>query len=359
MVKKLTASLLSFIEMNMRKIIIILIALIFNENLFSQKVGTTSLQFLKVSPTARATAMGEAYVSVAKGVDAVFWNPSGITFSENHELSTTLTMWLFDTKQTAIAYSKQLGDWGAIGLQFQYVNFGEIEETKVEYLMFVGEGQNKYYNPGLTGRKFIPYSYLLGLTYAKQLTDKFATGLTAKYISENLYSQKTAVYITSSGQENECKTFINTILFDFGISYNTGFKSIRLGAAVQNFGPQIKFAKEAYPAPLIFRIGGNANLIGKEALFFQNISNRFTITYDMIQPNDYYQQMNFGFEYSFADVVFLRSGYKYNYDSDGITFGVGVKTELSNYFLSADYSFGDMGKYLNDVHRISIGVIIK
>ncbi len=37
------------------------------EKVTAQKVGTSSLQFLKVMPTARATAMGDAFVTLASG----------------------------------------------------------------------------------------------------------------------------------------------------------------------------------------------------------------------------------------------------------------------------------------------------
>jgi len=49
---------------------------------WAQKVGTTSMQFLKVMPVARATALGDAFVALAEGVESVFWNPSGLALAE-------------------------------------------------------------------------------------------------------------------------------------------------------------------------------------------------------------------------------------------------------------------------------------
>jgi hypothetical protein len=49
----------------MKKIILTLLpffaTLLFSSSALSQKVGSTSMQFLKVMPCARATAMGDAY----------------------------------------------------------------------------------------------------------------------------------------------------------------------------------------------------------------------------------------------------------------------------------------------------------
>ncbi len=72
--------------------------------LWAQKVGTSSLQFLKVMPTARATALGDAYVTLAAGANAVFWNPAGLAAASVNDIAMTMTVWLFDTKQGALAY---------------------------------------------------------------------------------------------------------------------------------------------------------------------------------------------------------------------------------------------------------------
>ncbi len=328
----------------------------------AQKVGTTSLQFLKVMPNARATGMGDAFVTLATGSDAVFWNPAGLSIATTQEISTNMTIWLFDTKQSALAYSYPMGDAGSLGLQLQYVDFGEIEETRVDHLgrVWTGDG-GVYYNPGLTGRTFSPKSYLIGITYARNLTSKFSTGLTIKYASENLWNDPEVVVnvpgqLPGSFTQETYKTNARLFLFDFGMRYNTGYHTIQLAAAVQNFGPQVQFAKEYFPAPLIFRLGVSGDLIGPDALLSVNENNKITASFDLIQPNDYLQQMNLGFEYTFANIFSLRTGYKFNYDTDGLTFGAGVTHELMNIPITFDYSYGNMGQYLSSVHRISLGV---
>ena len=122
----------------------------------AQKVGTSSFQFLKVMPVARATALGDAYSTLASGAEAIFWNPAGMALVEGHDLSTTLTLWIFDTKQSALSYAASLGDWGTVGAQVQFVDYGKIEETRVDQLQFVGSGGDRRYNPGLTGSTFSP-----------------------------------------------------------------------------------------------------------------------------------------------------------------------------------------------------------
>ena len=326
--------------------------------LWAQKVGTSSLQFLKVMPTARATALGDAYVTLASGADALFWNPGGLTAATTHHIAMTMTMWLFDTKQGAFGYALPLGELGTVGVQVQYVDFGQIQETRVDQLQFVGAPGNQVYNPGLTGNTFRPYSYLIGVSYGRQLTEAFSAGITAKYVRESLYNGST-VTVTNpgTGAVEEHNTWAGVLLFDFGIRYNTGFRSVQLGASIQNFGSQVKFARENYPAPLTFRLGAAANIVGSDAILLADESNRATIVFDLLQPNDYEQQMHFGAEYEFAQTVALRVGYKANYDTEGLTAGIGAQTDFAGLHLQFDYSYGNMVDYLTNVHRISLGVL--
>jgi hypothetical protein len=327
---------------------------------YAQKVGTSSFQFLKVMPGARATALGDAYVTMASGADALFWNPAGLVLAPNHHISTTYTLWLFDSRQTALGYALPLGDFGTLGLQLQYVDYGEIEETNVENLKFVGAEGNQVYNPGLTGNTFSPSAYVLGATYAKNLTESFAVGLTAKYVHESLYGSNTFTVVNpATGEKEEYRTYASVLMFDFGMRYRTGYRSIELGASVQNFGSQVKFAKEASPAPLAFRLGIAANVVGPDALAFPDETNRLSVAFDLFQPNDYAQQMHAGMEYEFAGVFALRGGYKFNYDNDGLTLGAGVNTDFAGVNLSFDYSYGKMGEYLGNVHRISLGALLR
>jgi hypothetical protein len=138
-----------------------------------EKVGTTSFQFLKVYPGARASAMSGAFSSIAVNSDAVFWNPAGITRVANFDASVNYIGWLVDTKHYALSAAYNLGDIGTIGVQGIMTDAGEIEETKVE-MIGIGPLVNGMYNPGLTGAVFKPSSMVIGLTFARQLTDRFS-----------------------------------------------------------------------------------------------------------------------------------------------------------------------------------------
>ena len=321
---------------------------------FAQKVGSTSMQFLKVMPSARATALGEAYSVWALGAEAVFWNPGGLASVQNQEVSLTYVDWLFDTHQGALSYALSLEDFGAVGVQVQYVDFGVFEET-TNARPYISDPDN----PGLTGRTFRPFSYLVGVTYARNLSERFSVGLGVKYARESLFSGQSVSAMVSQGMFQDVKTWADGVLFDFGIRYNTGFRSIHIASSVQNFGADVTYANESNPVPLLFRFGIAADLIGGNALLFQDEGeSRLSIAFDLFHPNDYSQQGHLGVEYEFASSFALRGGYKFNYDYEGLTFGGGIRQVIGGVPLSVDYSFGSMGTYLGNVQRISVGATL-
>ena len=320
----------------------------------AQKVGSTSMQFLKVMPVARATALGEAYSVWASGAEAIFWNPGGLAQVNGHEISTTYIDWLFDTQQGAVAYAHSLGDIGAIGAQFQYVDYGVFEETS---------NARPYINdpagPGLTGRTFRPFSYVFGVTYARYLTTRFSVGLGVKYVHESLFNGQMVSSMISQGSFEDVKTWADGLLFDFGIRYNTGFRTVHIAASVQNFGADVKYARESSPVPLLFRFGIAADLMGENALLMEGQGNgSLRAAFDIFHPNDYSQQGHMGLEYEFAGFLAVRAGYKMNYDYEGMTFGGGVRQNIVGVLLSLDYSYGPMGTYLTGAQRMTLGAIL-
>jgi hypothetical protein len=337
-----------------RLLVIITAVIVWAPAVQAQKVGSTSMQFLKVMPCARATALGEAYTVWATGAEAIFWNPGGLATLDNMAFSTTYVNWLFDAQQGAFSYAVAIENLGVIGFQVQYVDFGSFEET-TNARPYINNPEN----PGLTGRTFSPFSYLVGATFARYLTQRFSVGLSVKYAHESLYNGERVNAQVRQGVYEEVDTWANGLLFDFGIRYNTGFRSIFLGSAVQNFGGDVTYAKESSPVPLLFRVGIGANLIGSEALIIEgSTDNRLSMAFDIFHPNDYAQQVHVGVEYEFAGTFALRGGYKFNYDFDGLTLGAGIRHAIEGIRLAADYSYGSMGEYLGNVQRISLGLIL-
>lgn len=298
-----------------------------------QKVGTTSFQFLKVMPDARSTAMGEAYAAVANNSEAVFWNPAALAKVPGFDISLSHLDWLLDMSHQSFSFAYTFSGLGTIGLQAIVTNIGDIQETRVDYLY--RDENTGIYNPGLTGDTFSPGAQVFGLSFARYMTDKFAFGLTAKYAREDLVAKSAS-----------------TIIFDGGLTYRTGFRSLELAAVIRHFGPEIKYIDESYPLPQTLSIGVSSYLFAPvSSLFFQSNNHQLLLAFDMVEARDYGQQYQVGLEYSMKEMLFLRYGYKVNYDEEGLTLGFGLKA----FHTRVDYSYADFGETLKPVHRFTVG----
>ncbi|UCH62520.1 MAG: PorV/PorQ family protein [Fidelibacterota bacterium] len=299
-----------------------------------EKVGITSFQFLKVMTDARSTAMGEAYSSVVKSSLAMFWNPAALTRISRFDLAFSHADWFLDARHFSFVAAYSVLGIGTFGFQGLLVDYGEIEETRVDHLGFIGDT----YNPGLTGNKLYPGANAFGISFARDLTDKFAFGVTMKYAGEDLVVKSTS-----------------SVMFDAGITYRTGYRTLQLAAVVRHFGPEVKYIDESFPLPQTFNLGISGYLVAPQDNFlFSTTHHTLLLAFDMVQPRDYDQQYNIGLEYGLYDLIFLRSGYKINYDAEGLCLGAGLK--YGN--IRADYSFNDNGRYLGLVHRFTLGVSI-
>ena len=319
-----------------------------------EKVGTTSFQFLKVMTSARSCGMGEAFSAVANRSDAVFFNPAALTRVRQFDLSVDYLDYFLDISHVGFSAAYSIRNLGTFGFQGIITNMDEIKVTTVDALDFV---DGVYL--GYTGETMTPASQVFGLSFARELTDKFSFGITAKYGREDLG-------VKSAGN----------LMFDAGLTYNTGFKSLMIAAVVRHFGPEVRFydkvmlprydaatdstyyqryTGKSYPLPQTFNIGISSYLIssGDNSLLHSE-NQTLLFAFDMVQPRDYDQQYNFGLEYGFNNILFLRAGYKMNYDEENFSFGFGLA--FAKYRI--DYAFSDFGDYLGSLHRFSFGFSI-
>ena len=304
-----------------------------------QKVGTSSMQFLSVAPDARAMGVGTAYSAMAGGAHALYWNPAGLTQASGHDLALDRVDYFLDAAHYGVAYGLSTGSAGHMGVHFYLADMGSFQETRVDHLGFVDQGGTQVYNPGLTGATFTLRSWVAGLSYARAFTDQFSAGLTAKVAREDLWLADA-----------------QAILFDFGMTYATGFRSLRIGASVMNFGAPVKYGEDAYPVPLLFRLGGAMDIVGAGALIASGTSSRLTASFDVIQPNDYDQQWAAGMEYAFLERLMVRAGYQHNYDIASYSFGLGVQQSIAIVRLGVDYSYSDMSEAFGAIHRLGVTI---
>lgn len=298
------------------------------------KAGRASFQFLKIGIGARQTAMGEAGLSVVRDVNAVYWNPAGVTGISSTEASFSYTRWLADLNYVAGAVGVQLGDIGVLGVSFANLGYGNIPEA----LGVVESGSSDT----RTGNTFTGSDMLAGITFARQFTDNLSIGVSAKYLREKLF-----VYS------------VGTVAFDVGTLYDTKFKGIRFAMSAQNFSKSVQYLKvgsreAGYDIPLLFNIGASIDMINPgDAFINAGESQRLTLAVETVNSNDYGERWQVGAEYAFMDFLYLRGGYKFNIEDGNVSFGVGLQKKLGGMDLRVDYSYAAY-EFLSPPQRVSL-----
>ena len=134
-------------------------------------VATTSAPFLSIEVGARAIAMGGAFVATSDDATSLYWNPAGIGLLDQNEVSFHHTEWLAETNFDYAGIVIPLGFSGTVGLSFTSLTMSDMEVRTV-------------FNPEGTGELFTANDMAIGVSYAKNLTDRFTIGFTGKYIHQ-------------------------------------------------------------------------------------------------------------------------------------------------------------------------------
>jgi hypothetical protein len=288
-----------------------------------EKVGTFDGQFLKIGIGARAAGMGGAFVAVADDPSAVFWNPSGLARLDEDKTAVMVNHleWPASVnvdQATLVFHVKKLPGAIAINARSLTVADEPVRDS------FHPDGTGEFFDAGYTS---------FGATYARSFTDKFSAGASINLVKLGLaeFSQE-------------------TISFDLGTLYDVGVAGMKIGFAIQNIGGQVQFIDREARIPTVFRVGTSADLI-------KNSSNRLLGSFEFSHPPDNSERLNGGLEYGFKDFLYLRGGYNFNYDTEGMAAGAGVKFPISALKTDAtfDYAYTDM-KTLGAGHRISLNV---
>lgn len=312
------------------------------------KVGTTAAPFLGISVGPRATGMGGAFVASGTDASAMYWNPGALSRSAGSQILGATTDWLVDTKFNWVGFKLALDRDNAIGLSVTQLDYGEDIVTTVS-------------QPEGTGERWTAQDIAVGITYSRNLTDRFSIGGTLKYISQRIW--------------NESAT---AIAVDLGLMFVTPFDGMRLGMSLSNFGSDMQLQGR----DLVRRIDldpeatGNNNTIvaslktdGWELPLFVRAGVAYDVfssqdflliaAGDAVLPSDNNLVVNVGGELSFQNMLFVRAGYKSLFLADaqeGLTAGIGVLYPIfGSTAASIDFTYQDFGVF-DSVTTITFGV---
>lgn len=243
--------------------------------------GTVGGVFLKIPVSARASAMGDAFVSLTNDANAIYWNPAGLTNVKGSSITFTHQDLITDIGYEYIGGAFKL-DFGTLGFGVSYLHMGDIDKTTVD-------------NPDGDGETFTSTDQAIAIAAARMFGD-VSLGFSIKYVQEKIDD------VSASSPA-----------LDLGLGYK--MNDLMLGAAITNIGGSLKWDKESDPLPMTLKAGVGYMLMDGDLI----------LSLDINKPNDAGIRGGLGVEYTIAKIVAVRAGYKINYDIYDLTAGIGIK----------------------------------
>lgn len=341
-----------------------------------QRAGSAGASELLINPWARSSGWGSANVACVRGLESMYQNIAGLSFTRKTELMFTNTQWFVGTgiQINSFGFSQAISETGVIGAAVSTWNFGEIDITTEE----LPEGGLGTFKPSYSN---------IELGYAKEFSNSIYGGIGVKVINESLPD------ISSSG-----------FALDAGIQYVTGLgkdkagnkklDNLRFGIAMKNVGTTMKFKgdgmsfigvvpngttmtlehrSDEFELPSLIKIGASyhINLDAKvDSVNDEVISNHQMILAANFTSNSFTRdQIHFGVEYSFKNILSIRGGFIYEkgiFDSAdrnsaftgpsaGISANIPMNDEGS--VIAIDYSYRDSNPW-SGVHTIGARVTL-
>jgi hypothetical protein len=326
------------------------------------RIGTAAAQELRIPAGSRGTALGGAILASVSGVEAMYWNPSGVVFgAAKREAVFSYLDYMADMKMNYFAITTKLRDDIAVGVSAKVFAVGDIFVTTEE----APEGTGEVLNPTFSTVSF---------TYSQMLTDRVSFGSTLKYIHEGIKRE------TASG-----------LAFDFGFQYKTALKGLTLAIAMRNFGPDLKFdgldldrsvsLSDAIPSAdpqakaRVFRTSlAAAELptsveIGIAYDFLATDLGKATFSATFRNNNLATDEYQAGIEYDVRSMLQLRGGYAVSPTGDAspngfnkeyilgpsVGFGLNVPMGSKDRTFRVDYAYGKT-EFFQDNHWLTVGM---
>lgn len=282
--------------------------------------GTSASAFLKIGAgSPRAQALGNAFVSIADGPEALFWNPAGAASATTRELQFSYLDYLQGYKARTLAYLQPIGKT-IIGVTLNYMDMDDFDYRDSE-----GRPQPQIGKP--------VQNFVGSVSIARGFFNQgLQIGGTARYINEKLDTNR-----------------YNNIGFDVGAKLRP-WKWLGIGGALVNLGDKDEM-------PRGWRVGADLNTrywtISGEYMKYRDSDARIGVGLEVHIPEDILQVAQLDLRVGYYDRDFTGYSESENLKSLGldstskVSFGVGVySSELFGYGASIDYAvtpFGALG----------------
>jgi len=319
---------------NILKILLAFILLLAVDAMASggKRTGTAGASELLIPVGPRGIAMGESNLVGATGVEALYWNPAGVSsMTNNADVLFSHMSYIADIGIEYGAVAANFEGFGAVAFSIKSVAVGDIDVTTT-------------INPDGTGATFSPTLITAGLSYSRMLTEAISVGITGNFISERMAD------VSASG-----------FAIDFGVIYRNlaDVNGLSIGVVLKNLGTDMKFEGSGLVNEgQIAGVNRPPNFYTVDAAAFEipfnfQLATGYTPVLDeqnSLLFTGIYQNNNFsgdeyklGGEYGYNDLFFVRAGYMLSPDQEeyiyGFTGGVGINYQVEGFGVKVDYAY--------------------
>jgi hypothetical protein len=349
-----------------------------------ERVITTGVPFLLITPDARAAGMGELGVATSPDSYAQQWNPAKYAFSEsNSGLGLSYTPYLRqlvdDIFLGSLTYYNKLNDRSAWASSLKYFSYGNVQFNNMMSGTIIDQGSKR------------PNEITLDFSYSLKLSEKFSMAVAGRFLRSDLKIH-TDIDATSANSLG-----VDIAGFYQGSPFGLGNNDARFrgGFNISNIGPRLKydeggqmdfiptnlkigsgmdlifdssnilgihleFSKLLVPTPVAFYDNNNQQLGYRQpdVNFFNGIFKSFNDA-----PGGFDEELKeitwaLGLEYLFANTLALRSGYFNESEEKGsrryLTFGAGFKLKSMEIDISYLSSTSKIRNPLENTLRFSL-----
>jgi hypothetical protein len=349
-----------------------------------ERVITTGVPFLLITPDARAAGMGELGVATSPDSYAQQWNPAKYAFSEsNSGLGLSYTPYLRqlvdDIFLGSLTYYNKLNDRSAWASSLKYFSYGNVQFNNMMSGTIIDQGSKR------------PNESTLDFSYSLKLSEKFSMAVAGRFLRSDLKIH-TDIDATSANSLG-----VDIAGFYQGSPFGLGNNDARFrgGFNISNIGPRLKydeggqmdfiptnlkigsgmdlifdssnilgihleFSKLLVPTPVAFYDNNNQQLGYRQpdVNFFNGIFKSFNDA-----PGGFDEELKeitwaLGLEYLFANTLALRSGYFNESEEKGsrryLTFGAGFKLKSMEIDISYLSSTSKIRNPLENTLRFSL-----
>lgn len=294
--------------------------------------GRTGAPVLKFQPSPRVNSLGESGVALSGDYTTTSLNPALLGTLEGYPVSALFYNAFIDA---FVGYFGGSIEAGPGNLGFDVLGYFGGEVT-------VDDTAGRY--DGLDGEEFQTQKDLVySVGYGGRIYQGFYSGMKLRYYSSTLLETYSTTSLSVDGG-----ILWKTPFFKAGHSniYNGLFSpGLRAGISFLNAGRGLSYTEQADPDPLPSLIKGGISYplrFNKEHATLVNSD----LTYD---PENEKLRGNTGIEYIHKEMLFLRTGYRINYEIKNFTWGVGIKYDRFRF----DYGMG-LVRAMNDEHILMI-----